>query len=349
MLNKNQSRKWHSWKYVLIVPALAAFMFYFQVKVIAQEKEMAQRPAMAKIAQNESDVRVVINKNTTDAEMKSECERVKKSHGVTLKFSKIKRNNAGEITAIKAEFKDKEGKKGVTQIVDDKPIRPISFYKSENGTVGFGNSRDLLIVNRNGVDESEERYAYSTSSDAADFKFDSDAPDALEPLEPLAHGKDIAAPRIPGHPIIARDVMITKHGDGHPMVIIDGEVMLDGEKVMRNFDPATIEKMDVIKGDMAKKYSKDGKDVIIIDTKKIEKEAMRGARGDIDRARPQIERAIREVERAKIDIEKLEINKVEMEEARKELEQDREELKKTKIELDKQRAALDKERSERKK
>jgi len=38
MLNKNQSNKRNSWKYALVLPALGAFMFFFQVKVVAQEK-----------------------------------------------------------------------------------------------------------------------------------------------------------------------------------------------------------------------------------------------------------------------------------------------------------------------
>jgi len=38
MLNKNQSNKRNSWKYLFVVPVLVAFVFFFQVKVVAQEK-----------------------------------------------------------------------------------------------------------------------------------------------------------------------------------------------------------------------------------------------------------------------------------------------------------------------
>jgi len=38
MLNTNQSKKWNSWKYTLVIPALVAFVLLFQVEVIAQEK-----------------------------------------------------------------------------------------------------------------------------------------------------------------------------------------------------------------------------------------------------------------------------------------------------------------------
>lgn len=40
MLNKNQSKKWNSLKYAIVIPALVAFVFLFQIKIIAQEKEV---------------------------------------------------------------------------------------------------------------------------------------------------------------------------------------------------------------------------------------------------------------------------------------------------------------------
>jgi hypothetical protein len=43
MLNKNQSNKKNSWKYAIILPLLGAFMFLFQVKVVAQEKKISKK------------------------------------------------------------------------------------------------------------------------------------------------------------------------------------------------------------------------------------------------------------------------------------------------------------------
>jgi hypothetical protein len=142
MLNKNQSKKSNSWKYFLIVPALAAFMVYFQVKVVAQEREITENMLQG------GGTSCVIDKNTSDADLKREAERLKKEHGVTLKFSKVKRNNDGEITGIKATFKDESGKKGTTQVSGDEPIAPFRFYKKDNGAVGFGNGRghDIRVV-----------------------------------------------------------------------------------------------------------------------------------------------------------------------------------------------------------
>lgn len=38
MLNKNQSNKRNYWKYALVLPLLGAFLFFFQVEIVAQEK-----------------------------------------------------------------------------------------------------------------------------------------------------------------------------------------------------------------------------------------------------------------------------------------------------------------------
>jgi len=43
MLNQNQSKKWHSWKYITVFPALIAFVFLFQIEVVAQDRE-TQKP-----------------------------------------------------------------------------------------------------------------------------------------------------------------------------------------------------------------------------------------------------------------------------------------------------------------
>lgn len=48
MLNKNQSNQWNSWKYALILPALFAFVFLFQIEVVAQEKETPKQETETK-------------------------------------------------------------------------------------------------------------------------------------------------------------------------------------------------------------------------------------------------------------------------------------------------------------
>ena len=50
MLNKNQSKKWNSWKYAVVLPALIAFVFLFQIEVVAQEKSTLKQETEVKEA-----------------------------------------------------------------------------------------------------------------------------------------------------------------------------------------------------------------------------------------------------------------------------------------------------------
>lgn len=43
MLNQNQSKKWNLLKYASVIPALIAFVFLFQIEVVAQEKELPKQ------------------------------------------------------------------------------------------------------------------------------------------------------------------------------------------------------------------------------------------------------------------------------------------------------------------
>ena len=82
-------------------------------------------------------IAVEINKNSTDEQLKKEAELLKKEHNIKLKFSKVKRNSAGEIVAIKVEYNDTKDSKGVSQYSGDEPIKPIRFYKSDDGFDGI--------------------------------------------------------------------------------------------------------------------------------------------------------------------------------------------------------------------
>ena len=254
MLNKNQSNSWHSWKYLTVLPVLAAFLLYFQVRVVAQEKE--QGMVNEAIAAAQSGVRLVIDKNTSDSELKQETARLKKEHGVTLKFSKVKRNSNGEITSIKAEFKDKNGKSGVTHVSGGDPISPISFYKNDDGSIGFGNGG---------------RHAWRRGEDVAVFMRHPSAPHAPgAPEVPGAPGHpDIAVPEPPMPGQIYRSiregedrhVIISKDKDGKSTVIVNGEVVADADKILSEMAP--------LRDGFAYRMSQDGD--VIINTEEIRK------------------------------------------------------------------------------
>lgn len=131
MLNTNQSHKRNAWKYATILPLLVGFMLLFQIETVAQVKENLQKSHVEKVEA----IGFSWDKNATDEELKSDSEQLK-NQGIDYKFSKIKRNKNGEIIAIKIEFNDGKGNKGVKEIKGDDPIEPI-YFSAEKGKIGF--------------------------------------------------------------------------------------------------------------------------------------------------------------------------------------------------------------------
>jgi len=131
MLHTNQSHKKNVWKYATILPLLVGFMLLFQIETVAQVKENPQKAHAVKVEA----IGFSWDKNATDEELKSDAEQLK-SQGIDYKFSKIKRNKKGEIIAIKIEFNDGKGNKGVKEIKGEEPIEPI-YFSSEEGKIGF--------------------------------------------------------------------------------------------------------------------------------------------------------------------------------------------------------------------
>ena len=123
MLNKNQSKQKNVWKYALVIPALVAFVIFFQVKVIAQEKADNKLSKSENLEINE----VIIDKNSTDQNIKMDCERIKKTSDVDLVVSKIKRNKNNEITGIRIAFNDNKGSSSSHEVEGNEPITPFKF------------------------------------------------------------------------------------------------------------------------------------------------------------------------------------------------------------------------------
>ncbi|MEO5777443.1 MAG: M56 family metallopeptidase [Flavobacterium sp.] len=356
MLNKNQSHKRNSLKYALIIPALIGFILLFQIKVIAQEKE---EQTFTRRVQSGNEVHVVVDKNTTDAEMKNDAAELKKHYGITLKYSKVKRNGASEITGIKVEYKDKEGNKGVSQVDGREPIKPIKFYKYDNN-IGFGSPRQVRVFTNNGSGRNEERVIELATEDsindaagkfAFDFDFDNfeapespeapEAPEAPESPEALAWNDNTNS-----------NVIIKRLGDKKPMVIINGKVLSDDKEIKE-----ALEKYEG-KGGVSISSSSDGEGNQIFingkDMMKIRTEAMENARVQMKRMRPLMKkdmlRAKEEMERAKPEMERarreMDASKPEMEKAKAEMLQAKEEMLKARAEMDAAKAEFEKAKAE---
>jgi beta-lactamase regulating signal transducer with metallopeptidase domain len=179
MLNKNQSNRWNSWKYAIIVPALVLFMWQFQTKVVAQEKArnvFITPDGNTVSATTKEIIEMSWNKDTSDEEFENDAKAMKRE-GVVMKFSKIKRNKKGEIIALKISYKDNLGNEQVKQLSSSTPIEPIVFIReldqNGNGKVGFQeninysvgssmqNGNDSISVIKNG-----EEISYNSSNSA---------------------------------------------------------------------------------------------------------------------------------------------------------------------------------------
>lgn len=341
MLNKSQSKRRNAWKYFLIVPLLAAFLLYFQVKVVAQERRLV----------TESDVfdhktEIVVDKNTSDAQLKADAQRLKKERGVKLKFSKVKRNAQGEITSIKAEYKTPDGKKGTTQFSGQDPIRPLGFYIHSNGQAGFSQPRSLprlVKIQGHGLGKGEGH---------DELKFDFDGEDVIGMEIPEI---DIEIPEIPMPGIpewktngMKSKVYIQKDGE-KPIMIVDGErVDVDVDAI--DMDGKTFSYSFSTDGD--------GEGVMIVDGKKIHAEAMEKAKAAIEKAgvkraevRKKVEQAMEKRKEAAVARGHFfgeSMSKAERDAIKAEMEAARAELEKARAELEKERKALEKARSEKK-
>jgi len=139
MLNKNQSKKLNSWKYVAVLPALMAFVLLFQIKTIAQEKIVE----MQEIKNIKEDLNTVdiykIDKNITDKELDEKASEINVNYGITTIFSEIKRNLNHELIAITVELK--KGKE-ISKIMELHGNEAIKTF----GIVVAKNSKGLLTI-----------------------------------------------------------------------------------------------------------------------------------------------------------------------------------------------------------
>lgn len=145
MLNKNQSNKRNLWKYSIILPVIIAFVFLFQIKIVAQEKQVTVKKEHTNTVTDSAKailVKTMTDKNATDSEMKEDSRILKEQHGIDYTFSKIKRNAKGEITAIKIEFDDHKGHKGISETDGDEPIEPI-YFTIDGEKIGFSDTNDV--------------------------------------------------------------------------------------------------------------------------------------------------------------------------------------------------------------
>jgi len=253
MLNKNQSKKWNSWKYALVLPALVAFVLLFQMEVIAKEKNL--NPQTEQSTSNDEDV-YQITKNTTEAELKQKAEILSEKYDIKTTFSKVKRNSNNELIGLKIKLQKGKEIATIMEVDSSEPIKDfaIAISKNDNGTTNIGivteknKTNDKLvqenkiIVSNTSIPADTQIYINGSKSDKAEM-------DKLDPNE-------IAT------------VNVNKNDDKKEIRIItkkfakigsENAIYINDEKVdqneLDNLDQGTIERMDV---------NKEGKTIRII-------------------------------------------------------------------------------------
>ncbi|MHC0441945.1 M56 family metallopeptidase [Flavobacterium sp. 3-210] len=190
MLNKNQSKKWNYWKYYTVIPALAAFVFLFQIKTIAQEKKaLAEKTAVTK---NEDTQVFKITKSTTDQELKDLTAKLKTEHNIDVVISDLKRNSNNEITSIKIQIVKENGKKQIIEVNSTKAIKDCSIVLNTNDN----GAKNVTLT----TEESPEAPTMVKTENVVitDFKNSDDAPEAPDaPAPPSSPGMVAPVPPTP--------------------------------------------------------------------------------------------------------------------------------------------------------
>lgn len=175
MLHKSKSKPLNLWKYALILPLLALFLMSFNTKEIYTTTVTPSKTAnVSSIVKTLEDIEAVIITKDFSKEDFENAKRQFYNLDVDLKFKGIKRNNKGEIIAIKASFKTPENNKGNYNVSGQKPIKAFKFYyNSSSGEVGFakvenhsfivkGSPNDNVFILSGDDDHNDEKHTSYT-------------------------------------------------------------------------------------------------------------------------------------------------------------------------------------------
>lgn len=314
----------------------------FQIKVIAQEREIIQK--------SQGGVYIKTDKNSSDEEMKKDAKFAKEKFGVTLKYSKVKRNREGEITGIKIEYKDKDGQKGMTQFSGDEPIEPIYFHKTRD-KIGFGKPNEVQVF------KNHRKNINPIIADIEDIEIPEmeDMIVDIEIPEIPNFSENDQVPALPRAPkMIKKSIVIKKNGkDAEPEVYINGKKMdiplADLEKMDKDFNG----KFEFKGGENGPFEFKFNDDEIFKmsreDIERIKSDAMENSKIHMKKMKEHMEKMRPQLERMKEDRSNFEWNSdqnEEMQKAREEMLKAREEMLKARDEMIKAREEMQKAKSE---
>ncbi len=149
MLQKNRSTGKNQWKYALILPLIAAFVFIFNTKTIAQEVAITE---IHEIDVQDGFVQI-ITKDFTKDEL-SDLKQQFKSNGIQFSFSNLKYNDKDEIIKLTVKISNKNGKASGTWQRENQAIPNIKV-----GTMN-GN----VIASSSHKNSDEKHFSYTIHS-----------------------------------------------------------------------------------------------------------------------------------------------------------------------------------------
>ncbi|MFZ0597603.1 MAG: M56 family metallopeptidase [Flavobacterium sp.] len=235
MLNKNQSKKRNYLKYYAIIPALVAFVFLFQIKTIAQEKERKEQNDLEVNKKTDPIYVFKIHKNTTDQELKEMAEKLKKNHDIDVVISDVKRNNKKELTAIKVDIQKGTGEAQSMQVEGDEAIKTcgIVITLESNGSKKIGLTTDgaidkPMVVGNRVVEISGENV---TDINTGDLTPPTPPIPPVFPTGPMPQAPTVDTSKMPKPPVAPAD-----HKDKVAMAKFEKE-LAEFEKKMESWEP----------------------------------------------------------------------------------------------------------------
>lgn len=261
MLNKQQSKKWNSWKYAMVLPLLAAFMLMFQVKLVAQEKSSGK--ALLKAAPENEKLSIEINKDTKDSELEESKKTIKEEFNADVNYENVVRNLNSEITGIKVTVKDK-GQSQVYEVVGAEPIAPFTIEVEKNNSgrnmITFGTGDGEMFMKAQAIIRAGNQDLLNGGGTAnmENFMKDSTGTERTRIIRSFGRN-DRMAPPMPPAPMGFEKKLKINNTD--MLVVINGTKQKKGTDAINLPPGQEITEMKMLSGKEAKKkYGKEAKE-----------------------------------------------------------------------------------------
>ncbi|MHC0441943.1 M56 family metallopeptidase [Flavobacterium sp. 3-210] len=285
MLNKNQSKKRNSWKYYVVIPALAAFVLLFQVEVIAKERQQTSKKEVLKESKSVDNYK--ITKTSTDQELKEIAENLKKKYDVVASISDVERNSNNEITAIRVAVKKGAEQNQTFMVNGSKAIKDcqIIVTTEDDGSIKIDFASEnaenqIKVVNKErkievkNVQNSKINCDVKTTDNTHTSVTTSSSTNTSDNVNVNVNANTSVSVSTNSDGKSNSSIMILRNGTNvsnnlPPLVIVDG-VITKNIVTIDDMNKLKMETVKVFTGkDAIKKYGEEAKDgVVIIETKK---------------------------------------------------------------------------------